>query len=223
MDWPTSSPTISTAATCGTATWGSRAEPRFAAAVPLHCGDAPLTGAWRSRPAAWGAGCLLLLNGDGFLQLFRRPGPDPARLEAGPLLRYQDGNLLRGCGPGGLWGRTAFCGCDWIWTAPAIWWPAAPGSTPASSTATSRPRYPVLAAQRRQRHRAGVRTAAADHRRGRYAHQPGSHKCAPWCHDLDGDGAPDLICGSEDGRCTLGAAPICAGTGTRPPASLPNR
>ena len=85
---------------------GSRQEPRFAAAEPLRCAGDPLAGAWRSRPAAWGDGCLLLLNGDGFLQLYRRAGTDPTRLEAGPLVRYRDGNLVRGCGPGGLWGRT---------------------------------------------------------------------------------------------------------------------
>ena len=28
----------------------------------------------------------------------------------------------------------------------------------------------------------------------------GHHKCATRCHDLDGDGAPELICGSEDGK-----------------------
>jgi WD40 repeat protein len=26
------------------------------------------------------------------------------------------------------------------------------------------------------------------------------HKCAPWCVDIDGDGNPDLLCGSEDGK-----------------------
>ena len=92
---------------------GSRQEPRFAAAEPLRCAGEPLTGAWPSRPAAWGEDCLLLLNRDGFLQLYRRAGRDPAHLEAGPLVRYRDGNLVRGCGPGGLWGRSVFCACDW--------------------------------------------------------------------------------------------------------------
>ena len=92
---------------------GSRQEPRFAAAEPLHCSGEPLTGAWRSRPAAWGGGCLLLLNRDGFLQLYSRTAADPTHLDAGPLVRYRDGNLVRGCGPGGLWGRSVFHACDW--------------------------------------------------------------------------------------------------------------
>ena len=44
-----------------------------------------------------------------------RPGgrvPRPGADSCLPLLN-RDGNLLRGCGPGGLWGRTAFCVCDW--------------------------------------------------------------------------------------------------------------
>ena len=24
--------------------------------------------------------------------------------------------------------------------------------------------------------------------------------CSMWCHDLDGDGASDLVCGAEDGK-----------------------
>ena len=180
---------------------GSRAEPRFAAAVPLHCGDAPLTGAWRSRPAAWGAGCLLLLNGDGFLQLFRRPGPDPAHLEAGPLLRYQDGNLLRGCGPGGLWGRTAFCGCDWDLDGTRD---LVAGSAWINSRVING-HFPGLATPFWLRN-AGSDTEPVFERPRLITVADGtpinlgSHKCAPWCHDLDGDGAPDLICGSEDGK-----------------------
>lgn len=180
---------------------GRREEPRFAAAAALRCGESPLTGAWRSRPAAWGDGGLLLLNGDGCLQLFRRAGSDPARLEAGPLLRYLDGNLVRGCGPGGLWGRTALCGCDWDLdgardlVAGSSWinsrvinghFPAA--ATPFWLRNAGSDAEPVFERPRLITEADGAIIDLA------------SHKCAPWCHDLDGDGAPDLICGAEDGK-----------------------
>ena len=180
---------------------GSRQEPSFAAAVALRCRGAPLTGAWRSRPAAWGAGGLLLLNGDGLLQLFQRTGSDPAHLEAGPLLRYQDGNLVRGCGPGGLWGRTALCGCDWDLDGTRD---LVAGSARINSRVING-HFPGLATP------FWLRNAGTDaepvFERPRLITAAdgapidlGSHKCAPWCHDLDGDGAPDLICGAEDGK-----------------------
>ena len=180
---------------------GSRQEPRYAAAEPLLCAGDPLTGAWRSRPAAWGDGCLLLLNGDGFLQLYRRAGADPARLEAGPLGRYRDGNLVRGCGPGGLWGRTVFCACDWNLdgtrdlVAGTVWhntrlinghFPHC--ATPFWLRNTGTDDEPVF---ERPRLITEVDGTSID---------LGHHKCSVWCHDLDGDGAPDLICGSEDGK-----------------------
>ena len=180
---------------------GSRQEPRYAAAEPLLCAGDPLTGAWRSRPAAWGDGCLLLLNGDGFLQLYRRAGADPARLEAGPLVRYRDGNLVRGCGPGGLWGRTVFCACDWDLdgtrdlVAGTVWhntrlinghFPHC--ATPFWLRNTGTDDEPVFERPRLITEADGTSIDL------------GHHKCSVWCHDLDGDGAPDLICGSEDGK-----------------------
>ena len=180
---------------------GSRHEPRFAAAEPLSCAGEPLTGAWRSRPAAWGDGCLLLLNGDGFLQLFRRAGADPAHLEAGPLVRYRDGNLVRGCGPGGLWGRTVLCGCDWDldgtrdlvagtnWHISRLVNGHFPGcATPFWLRNTGTDSEPVLERPRLITEADGTPIDL------------GHHKCSVWCHDLDGDGAPDLICGAEDGK-----------------------
>ena len=180
---------------------GSRHQPRFAAARPLFCGDAPLAGAWRSRPAAWGPGCLLLLNGDGFLQLFLRAGSDPERLEAGPLLRYRDGNLVRGCGPGGLWGRSAFCGCDWDLDGTRD---LVAGSA-RMNTRVINGHFPGLATPFWLRN-AGSDTEPVFERPRLITEADGtpinlaSHKCAPWCHDLDRDGAPDLICGAEDGK-----------------------
>ncbi|MDE0191080.1 MAG: VCBS repeat-containing protein [Gammaproteobacteria bacterium] len=180
---------------------GSRKEPRFAAAEPLSCAGAPLTGAWRSRPAAWGDGCLLLLNHDGFLQLYRRAGADPARLEAGPLLRYRDGNLVRGCGPGGLWGRSVFCACDWDldgtrdlvagtnWHISRLVNGHFPGcATPFWLRNTGTGDEPVFERPRLITEADGTPIDL------------GHHKCSVWCHDLDGDGAPDLICGAEDGK-----------------------
>ena len=180
---------------------GSRQEPRYAAAEPLRCAGVPLTGAWRSRPAAWGDGCLLLLNGDGFLQLYRRAGSDPTRLEAGPLVRYRDGNLVRGCGPGGLWGRSVFCACDWDLdgtrdlVAGTVW----------HNTRLINGHFPHCATPFWLRN-----TGTGDEpvfERPRLISEAdgtpidlGHHKCSVWCHDLDGDGAPDLICGSEDGK-----------------------
>ena len=180
---------------------GSRDQPRLAAARPLCCGDAPLTGAWRSRPAAWGPGRLLMLNGDGFLQLFRQAGSDPARLAAGPLLRYRDGNLVRGCGPGGLWGRSAFCGCDWDLDGARD---LVAGSA-RHNTRVINGHFPGLATPFWLRN-AGSDAEPVFERPRLITEADGtpinlaSHKCAPWCHDLDGDGAPDLICGSEDGK-----------------------
>ena len=180
---------------------GSHGRPCFAAARPLYCGGAPLTGAWRSRPAAWGRGCLLLLNGDGFLQLFRRAGSDPEHLEAGPLLRYLDGNLVRGCGPGGLWGRSAFCGCDWDLDGTRD---LVAGSA-RINTRVINGHFPGLATPFWLRN-AGSDAEPVFERPRLITEADGtpinlvSHKCAPWCHDLDGDGAPDLICGSEDGK-----------------------
>ena len=180
---------------------GSRHQPRFAAARALYCGDAPLAGAWRSRPAAWGPGCLLLLNGDGFLQLFRCAGSDPERLEAGPLLRYRDGNLVRGCGPGGLWGRSAFCGCDWDRDGTRD---LVAGSARMNSRVING-HFPGLATPFWLRN-AGSDAEPVFERPRLITEADGtpinlaSHKCAPWCHDLDGDGAPDLICGAEDGK-----------------------
>ena len=180
---------------------GSREEPHFARAAPLHCDDAPLTGAWRSRPAAWGDGALLLLNSDGFLQLFRRSGSDPARLQPGAWLRYADGNLVRGCGPGGLWGRTAYCGCDWdldgtrdlVAGSARNNSPVINGHFPGIATPfwlrnISSDAEPVFERPRLITTKNGTPINLV------------SHKCAPWCADLDGDGAPDLICGSEDGK-----------------------
>ena len=180
---------------------GSRQEPRFAAAEPLRCAGEPLTGAWRSRPAVWGDGCLLLLNGDGFLQLYRRPGADPASLEAGPLVRYRDGNLVRGCGPGGLWGRTVLCGCDWdldgtrdlvagtVWHNTRLINGHFPGcATPFWLRNTGTGDEPVFERPRLITEADGTPIDL------------GHHKCSVWCHDLDGDGAPDLICGAEDGK-----------------------
>ncbi len=180
---------------------GSRQEPRFAAAEPLRCAGEPLTGAWRSRPAAWGDGCLLLLNGDGFLQLYRRAGADPARLEAGPLVRYRDGNLVRGCGPGGLWGRSVFCACDWDldgtrdlvagtnWHISRLVNGHFPGcATPFWLRNTGTGDEPLFERPRLITEADGTPIDL------------GHHKCSVWCHDLDGDGAPDLICGAEDGK-----------------------
>ena len=180
---------------------GSRDQPRLAAARPLCCGDAPLTGAWRSRPAAWGPGRLLMLNGDGFLQLFRQAGSDPARLAAGSLLRYRDGNLVRGCGPGGLWGRSAFCGCDWDLDGARD---LVAGSA-RHNTRVINGHFPGLATPFWLRN-AGSDAEPVFERPRLITEADGtpinlaSHKCAPWCHDLDGDGAPDLICGAEDGK-----------------------
>ena len=180
---------------------GSRREPRFAAAEPLRCAGEQLTGAWRSRPAAWGDGCLLLLNGDGFLQLYRRASADPARLEAGPLVRYRDGNLVRGCGPGGLWGRTVLCGCDWdlngtrdlvagtAWHNTRLINGHFPGcATPFWLRNAGTDAEPVLERPRLITETDGTPIDL------------GHHKCSVWCHDLDGDGAPDLVCGAEDGK-----------------------
>ena len=180
---------------------GSRQEPRFAAAEPLRCAGEPLTGAWRSRPAAWGDGGLLLLNGDGFLQLYRRAGTDPARLESGPLVRYRDGNLVRGCGPGGLWGRTVLCACDWdldgthdlvagtAWHNTRLINGHFPGcATPFWLHNTGTGDEPVFERPRLITEADGAPIDL------------GHHKCSVWCHDLDGDGAPDLICGAEDGK-----------------------
>ena len=180
---------------------GSSTEPRFAPAEPLQCAGQPLTGAWRSRPAAWGDGCLLLLNRDGFLQLYGRAGADPANLEAGPPLRYRDGNLMRGCGPGGLWGRTVFCACDWdldgtrdlvagtAWHNTRLINGHFPGcATPFWLPNTGTDAEPVFERPRLITEADGSPIDL------------GHHKCAVWCHDLDGDGAPDLICGSEDGK-----------------------
>ena len=180
---------------------GSRHEPRFAAAEPLLCAGQPLTGAWRSRPAAWGDGCLLLLNGDGCLQLYRRAGADPAHLEAGPLLRYRDGNLVRGCGPGGLWGRSVLCACDWDldgtrdlvagtnWHLSRLVNGHFPGcATPFWLRNIGSGDEPVFERPRLISEADGTPIDL------------GHHKCSVWCHDLDGDGAPDLICGSEDGK-----------------------
>ncbi len=180
---------------------GSRDQPRLAAARPLCCGDAPFTGAWRSRPAAWGPDRLLVLNGDGFLQLFRQAGSDPARLAAGSLLRYRDGNLVRGCGPGGLWGRSAFCGCDWDLDGARD---LVAGSA-RHNTRVINGHFPGLATPFWLRN-AGSDAEPVFERPRLITEADGtpinlaSHKCAPWCHDLDGDGAPDLICGAEDGK-----------------------
>ena len=180
---------------------GRRQEPRFAAAEPLRCAGEPLTGAWRSRPAAWGDGCLLLLNHDGFLQLYRRAGRDPAHLEAGPLVRYRDGNLVRGCGPGGLWGRSVFFACDWdldgardlvagtAWHNTRLINGHFPGcATPFWLRNTGTGDQPVFERPRLITEADGSPIDL------------GHHKCSVWCHDLDGDGAPDLICGAEDGK-----------------------
>ena len=180
---------------------GSRQEPRFAAAEPLRCAGEPLTGAWRSRPAAWGDGCLLLLNYDGFLQLYSRTGGDPTHLDAGPLVRYRDGNLVRGCGPGGLWGRTVLCACDWdldgtrdlvagtAWHNTRLINGHFPGSaTPFWLRNAGTADQPVFERPRLITEADGTPINL------------GHHKCSVWCHDLDGDGAPDLICGAEDGK-----------------------
>jgi len=180
---------------------GSRQEPRFAAAEPLFCAGEPLTGAWRSRPAAWADRCLMLLNSDGFLQLYLRAGADPARLEAGPLVRYRDGNLVRGCGPGGLWGRTVLCACDWDldgtrdlvagtnWHISRLVNGHFPGcATPFWLRNTGTGDEPVFERPRLITEADGTPIDL------------GHHKCSVWCHDLDGDGAPDLICGAEDGK-----------------------
>ena len=180
---------------------GSRQEPRYAAAEPLRCAGEPLAGAWRSRPAAWGDSCLLLLNYDGFLQLYRRTGSDPACLEAGPLVRYRDGNLVRGCGPGGLWGRSVFHACDWdldgtpdlvagtAWHNTRLINGHFPGSaTPFWLRNTGTAAEPVFERPRLITESDGTPINL------------GHHKCSVWCHDLDGDGAPDLICGAEDGK-----------------------
>ena len=180
---------------------GTRLEPRFAAAEPLRCAGEPLTGAWRSRPAAWGDGCLLLLNGDGFLQLYRRTGTDPTRLEAGPLVRYRDGNLVRGCGPGGLWGRTVLCACDWDLdgTRDLV------AGTAWHNTRLINGHFPGCATPFWLRN-AGTGDEPVFERPRLITEADGTpidlghHKCSVWCHDLDGDGAPDLVCGAEDGK-----------------------
>ena len=184
--------------------------------------------------------CCCDLDGDGLLARVPQPGAtaaaqprrlpaappaagcDPAQLEAGPLLRYREAAWSAAVAPRPVGPHRLLSGRLGTWTAPAIWWPAPSGTTPASSTATFRLCNPVLAAQHRHRRRAD-RAPPAHHRGRRNADHLCHHKCAVWCHDLDGDGAPDLICGSEDGKTYAWLRSTCAGTGIPPPASPPNR
>ena len=140
----------------------------------------------------------------GGVYLYRERRADRAAvpvLEAGPLVRYRDGNLVRGCGPGGLWGRTVFCACDWDLdgtrdlVAGTVWhntrlinghFPHC--ATPFWLRNTGTDDEPVFERPRLITEADGTSIDL------------GHHKCSVWCHDLDGDGAPDLICGSEDGK-----------------------
>ena len=116
-------------------------------------------------------------------------------------MRYRDGNLVRGCGPGGLWGRTVFCACDWDLdgtrdlVAGTVW----------HNTRLINGQFPHCATPFWLRN-AGTGDEPVFERPRLISEADGTpidlghHKCSVWCHDLDGDGAPDLICGSEDGK-----------------------
>ena len=180
---------------------GTKENPEFDKAVPLLLNGEQLKGAWRSRPASWGDGGLVVLNFDGFLQLFHRDKNDPRSVHEGKLLRYKDGGLIRGCGPGGLWGRSVFCSCDWDldgipdivggtnWLLMGLFnghFPRKAGVFWLKNIGTLE--EPVFERARLITLKDGTAIDMV------------SHKCSPWCVDLDGDGEPDLVSGSEDGK-----------------------
>ena len=180
---------------------GDRGRPEFDAAVPLLLDGSQLKGAWRSRPAAWGKDGLIILNADGFLQLFHRDGGDPQIVREGTQLRYRDGALILGCGPGGLWGRSAFCSCDWDMDGV----PDLVGGTNWKIMKLVNGHFPRAASAFWLRNVGTVQDPLFERAR-LITLKDGtiidlvSHKCSPWCVDLDGDGEPDLISGAEDGK-----------------------
>lgn len=179
---------------------GSREKPEFHKAVPLLLKGKAFRGAWRSRPAAWRDG-LIALNFDGFLQLYHRDSDDPRVVHEGELLRYKDGGLIRGCGPGGLWGRSVFFACDWDMDGIVD----LVGGTNWIIMELINAHFPKAASMFWLRNAGTVKDPVFE--RGRMITMKdgtvidlGSHKCSPWCVDMDGDGKPDVVSGTEDGK-----------------------
>jgi hypothetical protein len=169
--------------------------------VQLQLKSNPFHGAWRSRPALWDHNTLVVLNWERQLQFFHRDANDPVQLKTGDHLKYEDGEIIIGCGINGYWGRSVFCAADWnhdgkqdivIGTHFHLV-KVFENNFPSRATAfwlenTGSNENPVFKRAKLIRKKDG---SIID---------MDVHKCAVWVQDFKGDGTPDLAIGAEDGR-----------------------
>ena len=177
---------------------GTRTTPRFAAPQELMLNGETFVSCWRVKPI------LVYIDGDGnvemialdphgCLRIYRRADrDDPQAIKKGDLLRKTDGSPIKADATGRLdgftgRGRNKLCACDWDGNGLCDILSGRGGSS--------------LQLYRNVGTRADPAFEDAVPILYRDGTQPpfGCHSCAPCVIDLDGDGVPELVVGTEGG------------------------